>query len=121
MSMKTEMAYYAVHRTLTMFINYSTIMSYAQLVPIFRIFIVAVSHNFRCLCNNCENMPTQTESKCCKSTNIVDGKIEAEDLSCITDHDGFQANCLNIHVLEVAYYDYVKEHGPREENQRIHE
>lgn len=66
-------------------------------------------------------MPTLEESKCCQNTNVVDGKLEAENISCITKHDGFRANCLNIHVLEASYYDYVLQSGLPEENQRIHE
>ena len=56
-----------------------------------------------------------------QNTNVVDGKLEEENISCITDHDGFRANCLNIHVLETSYYDYVLQSGLPEENQRIHE
>lgn len=66
-------------------------------------------------------MPTVIENKCCRNTNIVDGKIEEEDLTCITDHEGFIVNCLNRHVLETSYYEYVQENGPLEENEHIHE
>ena len=60
------------------------------------------------------------ESKCCQTTNVVDGRLEELDINCITEHEGFRVNCLNHHVLEVAYYDYVIQEGPREEHQRIH-
>ncbi|XP_060580322.1 P2X purinoceptor 7-like [Ruditapes philippinarum] len=74
-----------------------------------------------CECGCCVNMPSANERKCCQSTNIVDGKAEAEGVPCITLHEGFQVNCLNIHVLETSYYEFVHDHGPREENQEIHE
>jgi hypothetical protein len=51
----------------------------------------------------------------------VDGKAEAEGVPCITLHEGFQVNCLNIHVLETSYYELIHNNGPREENQEIHE
>ena len=75
---------------------------------------------FRCQCNNCINMPTVIEAKCCQTTNVVDGKIE-ETSTCIPEHEGFISNCLNIHVMEVAYYDYVLTSGPLEEYQLIHQ
>jgi len=64
-------------------------------------------------------MPTERESRCCKTTNIVDAK--AEGLRCITDHEGFAVNCTNIHVLETAYYAFLSENGPMQEGEVIHE
>ena len=75
----------------------------------------------RCMCSNCSAMPTLKESKCCQTTNIVDGKIESEGLTCITEHEGFIVNCLNRYVLETSYYDYRLQNGPLEENQLVHE
>ncbi|XP_060607910.1 uncharacterized protein LOC132760038 [Ruditapes philippinarum] len=72
-------------------------------------------------CGCCVNMPSAHERKCCQSTNIVGGKTEAEGVPCITLQEGFQVNCLNIHVLKTSYYEFVHDHGPREENQEIHE
>ena len=73
---------------------------------------------FRCQCDNCHAMPNLRQSKCCQTTNVVDGRLDG--LNCITEHEGFIVNCLNPHVLEVAYYDHVRQEGPREEHQRIH-
>ncbi|KAH3818144.1 hypothetical protein DPMN_119740 [Dreissena polymorpha] len=66
-------------------------------------------------------MPTAHERRCCQSTNIVDGKAEAEGVPCITLQEGCQVNCLNIHVLETSFYEYKHDYGPREEGQQIHE
>ncbi|KAL3876084.1 hypothetical protein ACJMK2_003691 [Sinanodonta woodiana] len=75
--------------------------------------------NLWCSCQHCMTMQTRSESKCCKDMNIVDGKMEEAGISCITEHDGFQANCLNEHVLETSYYEYLEEHEPND--QSIHE
>ncbi|XP_062580770.1 uncharacterized protein LOC134242685 [Saccostrea cucullata] len=74
-----------------------------------------------CLCSNCVTMPTNAENKCCQRTNIVDAKIEEESLQCITQHEGFIANCLNRYVLETSFYEYIQESGPLEENEHVHE
>ncbi|XP_052238339.1 P2X purinoceptor 7-like [Dreissena polymorpha] len=72
-----------------------------------------------CECECCVNMPTAHERRCCQSTNIVDGKAEAEGVPWITLHEGFQVNCLNIHVLETSFYEFIHDYGPREE--QVHE
>lgn len=66
-------------------------------------------------------MPTAKENKCCRHTNVVDGKIEELDLECITEHEGFIVNCLNHYVLETSYYEYIQDNGRLEEGQFIHE
>ena len=65
-------------------------------------------------------MDTAEESKCCLTTNIVDGKIEAENLTCITQHPGFRDNCCSVYVLETVFYTYVKDQGPPAEGQFLH-
>ncbi|XP_060584203.1 uncharacterized protein LOC132740338 [Ruditapes philippinarum] len=74
-----------------------------------------------CECGCCMHMPTVHERKCSRSTNIVDGKAEAECVPCIILHEGFQVNCSNIHELETTYYEFIYNNGPREEHQDIHE
>ncbi|CAH3137428.1 unnamed protein product, partial [Porites lobata] len=32
-------------------------------------------------------------------------------MSCITEHRGFQSTCLDVWVLETAYYAYRQQHG----------
>ena len=41
-------------------------------------------------------------------------KIEEQtevQMSCITEHPGFQSTCLDVWVLETAYYAYRQQHG----------
>ncbi|XP_045207039.1 uncharacterized protein LOC123559368 [Mercenaria mercenaria] len=74
---------------------------------------------FRCTCGLCSRMPTFLESGCCEVNDIVKSKMG--DLHCITEHEGFIANCLNIHVLEASYYEFVENEGYPLEGQLIHE
>ncbi|KAL3857965.1 hypothetical protein ACJMK2_012589 [Sinanodonta woodiana] len=75
-----------------------------------------------CTCGNCIHMETPRENERCRHTNIVDGKMEEDGLQqwrsnsfCIV------VNCLNRHVLETSYYEYLQENGPLEKNELIHE
>jgi len=66
-------------------------------------------------------MPTRKENKCCQNTNIVDAKVEEEEINCITEHEGFIVNCLNRYVLETSYYEHKQENGPLQDGELIHE
>ena len=65
-------------------------------------------------------MPTAVERSCCKKNPIVNGKIEAANLTCITEHEGFRVICLNVHVLELSFYDFVLKSGPPVEGETLH-
>ena len=41
-------------------------------------------------------------------------------ISCITDHEGFESVCLNVWVLQAAYFNYRYHYGGAEEKD-IHE
>ena len=62
-------------------------------------------------------MPTPVECLCCKEVAQVDAKLSelATDsgtiVSCITDHPGFAAVCLNTYVLQAAYFEYRQHYG----------
>ncbi len=59
-------------------------------------------------------MPTSLECVCCKEINKVVAKMgetEDEPASCITRHPEFEGMCLNVWVLQAAYYQYRQEHG----------
>ncbi|KAL3836359.1 hypothetical protein ACJMK2_021792 [Sinanodonta woodiana] len=73
-----------------------------------------------CLCSKCMLMTNQEENICCHSQPILEEKIEKCSSTCITNHEGFIANCLNIHVLETSFYEHVQENGRLRENDQIH-
>ena len=51
-------------------------------------------------------MPTSAECICCREVDRVALKIQESELKlpCITDHEGFAAVCLDVWVLQTAYY-----------------
>ena len=65
-------------------------------------------------------MPTREECICCHGLRAVNDKRLEKGVHCITDSTGFQANCLDLDVLETSYYEFREVHGPPEENQPIH-
>ena len=60
-------------------------------------------------------MPTVKESVCCKEIGRVVEKMDsyegADDLDCITMHPGFRTVCLDLYVLETAYYQYRQQYA----------
>ena len=67
-------------------------------------------------------MPTNQQSICCCEVDKgVQKKYEGDSaVSCITDHEGFYGVCLNVWVLQTAYFNYRQRYGVAEEK-AIHE
>lgn len=70
-------------------------------------------------------MPTPEQSICCKEIEAVSNKIasfmphsgsdsESASLQCITEHEGFEAVCLNVWVLQAGFYSYRYHYGTRD-------
>ena len=60
------------------------------------------------------SMPTQTECvRCQEITATANNTITSESstIQCITDHEGFDAVCLNVWVLQTSYYTYRQHYG----------
>ena len=57
-------------------------------------------------------MKTGRESLCCLGIGLMARKVEEGGHSCIIEHDGFQGNCLNPHVLEASFWEILHENGP---------
>ncbi|XP_078328602.1 P2X purinoceptor 7-like isoform X2 [Crassostrea virginica] len=73
-----------------------------------------------CSCETCVIMPTARECKCCHFYAAIEPRLKETEVNCITNHEGFIANCLNRWVLETSFYEYLQENGPLEENERVH-
>ena len=66
-------------------------------------------------------MLTVEESVCCKELERVQQKMEEANLiGCITDHPGFQSVCLDVWVLQTAYFAYRQGNGHLPQND-VHE
>ena len=75
----------------------------------------------RCTCGHCSTQPTVIESHCCREVDEVKTKVGewSDRLRCITEHEGFDPVCLNVHVLQTAYYEYRQRWGQYEENDNL--
>ena len=64
-------------------------------------------------------MPTVAECLCCSEISVV---VEKRDTAeCIIQHPGFDAVCLNIWVLQTAYYNYRQHYGSNTQEGNIQE
>ena len=76
-----------------------------------------VTHRFklfhRCTCGHCQIMPSNAECLCCREIDKVVNKLEESEgtVSCITEHEGFEPVCLNVWVLQAAYFQYRQHYG----------
>ena len=65
----------------------------------------------RCECGFCVAMPTGLECVCCCEISQVQAKKELENVQCITLHPGFQSVCLDVWVLQTAYFSIRQHYG----------
>ena len=58
-------------------------------------------------------MPTNHKCVCCCEIDTVSNKFQESenDISSITDHEGFESVCLNVWVLQTAYFNYGQRYG----------
>uniref|UniRef100_A0A8C5CZA4 RecF/RecN/SMC N-terminal domain-containing protein n=1 Tax=Gadus morhua TaxID=8049 RepID=A0A8C5CZA4_GADMO len=71
----------------------------------------------RCLCGRCRPMESVVESLCCREVSAFWSLVEKlsprpADVTCLTQHPGFDACCLNPFVLKIAYTHFKQDHGP---------
>uniref|UniRef100_A0A8C5A1U9 P2X purinoreceptor 7 intracellular domain-containing protein n=1 Tax=Gadus morhua TaxID=8049 RepID=A0A8C5A1U9_GADMO len=69
----------------------------------------------RCLCGRCHPMETVVESLCCREVSAFWSLVEEltprpADVTCLTQHPGFEACCLNPFVLKIAYTHFRQDH-----------
>ena len=92
---------------------YSQITTQTSFVVVF--FPTVLGCIKRCECQVCQPMPTAHESVCCAEIVQVWQKVEDQmpkiQMKCITEHPGFQSTCLDVWVLETAYYAVRKQYA----------
>ena len=57
---------------------------------------------------------------CCKIVWVV-AKLEDSGAPCITEHEGYDAICLNRWVSQTAYYQYKQRYGRQSNKPEVHE
>lgn len=72
---------------------------------------------YRCLCKCCKVMEKVDECTCCLEILKMADRVTTwntdnvpKPISCIPEHPGFIAGCLNIWALKIAYHQYKQEH-----------
>ena len=62
-------------------------------------------------------MTTSHENICCSELDrVIEKKEEGSSaVSCIIDHKGFHSVCLDVWVLQTAYFNYWQHYGVAEE------
>ena len=68
-------------------------------------------------------MPLAVECICCCEVERIQQKIQEgpSQVDCITLHEGFDAVCLNVWVLQAAYFQYRQHYGNNAQQRPIHE
>ena len=66
-------------------------------------------------------MEKEEDCICCREFEIMDPIREAYNVTCITDHPGYERNCLNEHVVETSFYEFLDYHGHVGDEKPIHE
>ena len=68
-------------------------------------------------------MATPRECLCCKELERIVEKMEEDNVTteCITLHPGFAVVCLNVWVLQAAYFNYRQQYGIRTLPPSVHE
>lgn len=68
-------------------------------------------------------METGRECLCCKEVPKIIDKMNQMDIpvKCITEHPGFEAVCLNVWVLQTAYFQYRQHYGSTTPPTTLHE
>ncbi len=72
----------------------------------------------------CQPMQLEAESSCCQEAAEVTARMQeymdetGEQITCITQHPGFQSVCKDRYVLDTAYLQYRQQYGNLQANFR---
>ena len=64
----------------------------------------------RCSCGKCEIMPTVTECLCCCEIEVT-AKAKEGIVQCIVQHPKFDSVCLNVWLLQTAFYTFLQHYS----------
>ena len=75
-------------------------------------------------CGHCVVMPTSRACHCVCSAEIDELSEKMQEgpceVTCITEHEGFEAVCLNVWVLQAAYFEYRQRYGDNAREKSMH-
>ena len=76
-----------------------------------------------CTCGHCIVMHTSRECMCCAEIDEVTERIQEgpHEVTCITEHEEFEPVCLNVWVLQPAFFQYRREYGDDDQEKPVHE
>ncbi|KAF3861263.1 hypothetical protein F7725_000039 [Dissostichus mawsoni] len=80
-------------------------------LPLIIFLTTNIGHGCTCECCRADNLEAVQECVCCRELAKVQALNGNHGGSCITQHPGFEAICLNEYVLDVAYSYYKQNHG----------
>lgn len=77
----------------------------------------------RCQCTNCSQLEGEAQSLCCHHYVAMRLRMNKGNTTytCITEHPGFQSNCLDIYVLEASYYEFCQMGGEPGDDEPLNE
>ena len=86
------------------------------------VLVVYLHCTCRCQCTHCVIQPTALECVCCREIPEIVSKlaeVTTVDIHCITEHPGFRPVCLDVWVLQAAYFEYRQHFGvyPAQQNE----
>ena len=85
-------------------------------------YVVYLHCTCRCQCTHCVIQPTALDCVCCREIPEIVSKlaeVTTVNIHCITEHPGFRPVCLDVWVLQAAYFEYQQHFGvyPAQQNE----
>ena len=59
-------------------------------------------------------------SFCCKERGVIYNLAHDLGLNCITEHPGYEGNCLNEYVVETSFYEFLQGYGHVGDEEPVH-
>ena len=59
-------------------------------------------------------------SFCCTERGAIYNLVHDLGLNCITQHPGYEGNCLNEYVVETSFYEFLEDYGHVGDDEPVH-